>query len=460
MIINHSPWLSQLKFARRSQQLAGDQQTEITIVGGGIAGITTAYYIVTRTNKSVTLVEADKLAHGATGHNAGQVTSYFERHFVELVEEFGLEKAAAGQAAIEGAWGLLEAIIKEANLTTPLYQFIGYAGFSTLDQIMFRLEEESLRQQSGLPPHEFLIKNDPFILLRIPEEFSELYTVVEEDELLEKLETTDRSYIGLRGTKKGCLNSAAFCEQLIEYLETSYADRFGIFEHTLVNTVRLGSASVTVETLKGIITCEQVILCTNGFEKINLINENGLDINGRFHEHVTGTIGYMAGYLESGQHLPMAISYFEPQHLSGLDPYMYLTRRPEVVDSSNFTNLLCVGGPEVTLDQKDLYNRDTHHYPLQAQAVIENFLRKTYYRGKEKITFDFLWHGLMGYTKNGVRLIGFEPCNQRLLYNLGCNGVGILPSIYGGFHISRLINEEVVEPSIFDVQDQRCRTAT
>jgi glycine/D-amino acid oxidase-like deaminating enzyme len=57
----------------------------------------------------------------------------------------------------------------------------------------------------------------------------------------------------------------------------------------------------------------------------------------------------------------------------------------------------------------------------------------------------------MGYTKNGVRLIGPEPKNAALMYNLGCNGVGILPSIYGGEKISRLIGGETMPPSIFDV---------
>jgi len=56
----------------------------------------------------------------------------------------------------------------------------------------------------------------------------------------------------------------------------------------------------------------------------------------------------------------------------------------------------------------------------------------------------------MGYTKNGVRKIGREPKASRLLYNLGCNGVGILTSIYGGDRIAKIIKGEKVEPTIFD----------
>ena len=59
----------------------------------------------------------------------------------------------------------------------------------------------------------------------------------------------------------------------------------------------------------------------------------------------------------------------------------------------------------------------------------------------------------MGYTPNGVRLVGVEPKNRVLLYNLGCNGVGILPSIFGGDRISHILAGEKLSPSIFDPKE-------
>jgi glycine/D-amino acid oxidase-like deaminating enzyme len=56
----------------------------------------------------------------------------------------------------------------------------------------------------------------------------------------------------------------------------------------------------------------------------------------------------------------------------------------------------------------------------------------------------------MGYTTSGVRLVGPEPLESRLLYNLGCNGVGILPSIMGARKIAKHVNGEKVEETIFD----------
>jgi len=453
---NNSPWIAQLRFKRPTQQFNGDKQTNALVIGGGIAGITTAYYILQNTSKSVVLLEADKIAHGATGHNAGQVTSYFERHFVELVEDFGLEMAAAGQAAIESAWLLLDEIIATTKLSVPLYKFTGYAGFSTLEQLLFRFEEEQLREKAGLPTHEFLVSDDPLLILRIPEEFNHLYNIVSKQSVLDLLETGDSSYIAAKCSPYGCLNSALFCEQLVEWMEKYYSNRFTIYEKSPVRRLRLQADQVIAENDQGVLVADEAVLCTNGFENISLINELGVDINGRFHETVAGTIGYMAGYISPENKSPIALSYFEKDHFSRLDPYMYLTRRPSEEKRNPAYNLTCIGGPESELDDKLSYDRHEHIYPQEAQEKISTFLYKNYRLENDKLEYNFLWHGLMGYTKNGVRLIGTEPCNNRLYYNLGCNGIGILPSIYGASRVGRLLSGEVMPPSMFDVQDKRC----
>ena len=64
--------------------------------------------------------------------------------------------------------------------------------------------------------------------------------------------------------------------------------------------------------------------------------------------------------------------------------------------------------------------------------------------------YDFQWHGLMGYTDGRVRVIGPHPRHPTLLYNLGCNGVGFLPSICGGERVARILSGEQLPPSIFD----------
>jgi glycine/D-amino acid oxidase-like deaminating enzyme len=56
----------------------------------------------------------------------------------------------------------------------------------------------------------------------------------------------------------------------------------------------------------------------------------------------------------------------------------------------------------------------------------------------------------MGYSSSRVRVVGRHPRHPALMYNLGCNGVGFLPSIYGGHRIAQLIDGQALEPTIFD----------
>ena len=49
-----------------------------------------------------------------------------------------------------------------------------------------------------------------------------------------------------------------------------------------------------------------------------------------------------------------------------------------------------------------------------------------------------------------MRQVGAEPRNPVLLYNLGCNGVGLLPSIHGGQRVARIVAGERLAPSLFD----------
>ena len=117
--MNHSPWIVQLKRTRPVEPLAENLSTDTVIVGGGIAGITTAYFLLTKGTERVVLLEAGKVAHGATGHNAGQITSYFEKTFIQLAERYGIVQTTAAHKAIEeDARVLLEHIFAHAELST------------------------------------------------------------------------------------------------------------------------------------------------------------------------------------------------------------------------------------------------------------------------------------------------------------------------------------------------------
>lgn len=452
---NRSPWLYQLDQARVPQSLDRDVAPGVAIVGAGIAGIATAFFVLKYTDKTVVVLERHKLAHGATGHNAGQVTSYFERGFANIAEEFGLELAAKGQQAVEDAWGLLDEMYTDAGLDMPFSRFGGHAGLSSFAQVLFHLKNNHARRQAGLNLEEMLIADDALFLHELPLAYAGLYRLAPQGEVLERLETRSAQYVACLSYQKGCINSALLCQEIAAYLMREYPGRFALYEHTPVHKILLRDESAIIDALTYVVKTPRVVLCTNGFKDFYLVSENGLALDGQFHASVRGNVGYMSGYLEKMNKGPIAISYFPDAGAEALQPYFYLTRRPYEFEGGVQHNLISIGGPEMLLDDGRPYAREDD-LPDERVAEIDAFLRKTYdLDPNRKIDYKFTWHGLMGYTKNGVRMVGPEPQNPVLLYNLGCNGIGILPSAMGGRVIARHIAGEQVEKSIFDVPPKR-----
>lgn len=454
MKINKSPWIHQLDKDRPIERLKGDLDTDVVIVGAGIAGITTAFFTLKNSKERVVVIEKSRVAHGATGHNAGQVVSYFERPFHELVDEFGLALATEGQRSIELAWNLFDEIYTVANLTIPFSRFTGYDGFSTYDQVLEHLKNNVLRVKGGLAAQELLVADESPFARDIPAEYEGLYRLVPKGDVLALLETESTQFHAVSCHQKGVVNSALFCEAVLLYMLKAYGDRFALFEETGIQKVVLKGDHALLDAGKFVVTGKKVVLCTNGFENFQIINKSGLDIDTRFHHSVNGVVARMSGYFETMNKKPTAVSYYVKPELgfdNMTDPYFYLTRRGyEFEKGAKEHNLICIGGPQHDIADGEEYLYE-FEYPEEVQSEIDGFIKSVYDREpNRKIEYKFTWHGLMGYTPNRVRLIGSEPKNPVLLYNLGCNGVGILPSIYGAERISRILGGENLPPSIFD----------
>ena len=94
---NRSPWLAQLGPDEPPRPLRSDRTVDVVVVGAGIAGIATAFFVLRSTGSSVMLVERDRVARGATGHNAGQLTTYFERPLSDIADEFVQLRISVGE---------------------------------------------------------------------------------------------------------------------------------------------------------------------------------------------------------------------------------------------------------------------------------------------------------------------------------------------------------------------------
>ena len=126
---NNSPWLIPLEQERELRELKNNTSTDVVIIGGGIAGITTLFFLLKYTDKKIIVLESHRINHGATGHNAGQIVAEFEKPLSELIKEYGVHKTVSGLQMVEHAWELLDEIMNDTNLKVPLHEFIGYGAY-------------------------------------------------------------------------------------------------------------------------------------------------------------------------------------------------------------------------------------------------------------------------------------------------------------------------------------------
>ncbi|MGL5082793.1 MAG: FAD-dependent oxidoreductase [Microcoleaceae cyanobacterium] len=81
-----------------------DMAVDVAIVGGGIAGLTTAM-LLKRAGKTVAVIESQKIAAGVSGHTTAKVTSLHQLIYADLVQNLGIDKARiyaeSNQAALE-----------------------------------------------------------------------------------------------------------------------------------------------------------------------------------------------------------------------------------------------------------------------------------------------------------------------------------------------------------------------
>ena len=440
----HSPWLD---FDRANwPSLQSDTDCEVALIGAGISGLATLYYLLTTTNKRVALFEQGHVASGASGNNAGISVPAIEKSTKELIDEYGLAITKNTFKRLDEARDIIHAIHEEIGLLDNITTF-SYAafGFNSIDLLLESLEEHHLQEQIGRSHWRYLLKED--LKDSIPSQYLSSIELVSHPAVLNALKSEDPEYICAAVRKEPMqgdrMNSARFCYKLLEYLCVKFPERVRVYEHTPIYAIDLYSDRQILRCDAGKVDCQDLILCTNGYTDFTIHDHVRKRPFTKLHNTMTAREGYIASYIDPTPN-SFAIGYLHDCPSYNDCPYWYVSHAS--MTTGGATTISYIGGPE--FDYKgpvtETWFEDRGKESLQ---LIKNFLKITFNQTPK--TFPFFWHGKMGYTKNSLRLVGADKNFPHLWYNLGCNGIGILPAIVGAKMIADAMNGHPPQASLF-----------
>jgi glycine/D-amino acid oxidase-like deaminating enzyme len=112
-------------------ELTEDIECDYLIVGGGVAGVSLAYFLSKKTNKKIVLIEKNTIASGATGKAAGSLVLWGEQNVKDFVDRHGKKKGFFIWKNIEKTLMEINNIIKKYKIDCDVeHQDIIYAGLN------------------------------------------------------------------------------------------------------------------------------------------------------------------------------------------------------------------------------------------------------------------------------------------------------------------------------------------
>ena len=128
--------------------MPGDLKTHTVIIGGGMAGVLTAYYLE-RAGVPVVVLEADRIGSGQSRKTTAKITSQHNLIYDKLLRVFGKEKAIHYASASEKAIDDYEQLIEREKIDCDFERCSSFL-FSKKEEASLKAERKAA-EQLGLP---------------------------------------------------------------------------------------------------------------------------------------------------------------------------------------------------------------------------------------------------------------------------------------------------------------------
>lgn len=355
-----------------------DTQFDVIIVGAGIAGLSTAYWLEQRDpTLRICITDRSQIGGGASGRNAGFVTCGSAEHFDKLSTQFGINKATEIWKFSETNRELLfQHIIQNQNDLVD-FKITGSCTVSPSEEAWVRYQGIHERMRNSNIDVELISEAD----LR-----------------------RDYGVNGFYGAIQYKNDGFVHPIKLLRLIRSKLKKTSFLLESS-IQKIDANSNQVTLTTDHSRIFAKKICYCLNGFV---------------------------------GNLLPEFVPLIKPQRgqillTEKLAPFVrgpcYLTKHLCYFRQLPTGELLVGGFRNVDLETE---NTDSENTTDKIQNALTEFTKSYFQQTGEKIKIQHRWAGVMGFSKDGQMMIGKLPERNHSFVMTGCSGHGMGLSFHAG----------------------------
>jgi glycine/D-amino acid oxidase-like deaminating enzyme len=390
-------WLGATPY-RDNPPLEQDIRADVAIVGAGFTGLSTAWYL-RRADPSlrVVVLESDVVGYGASGRNAGFVTTHMGTGLKMTALRFGKEKARQAHDFAVRAVRHLADLVEEHGIDCD-YEKNGELVVATNPAQVSRL-------QAGI---------------RLAEELGiEGVRWLDARELREEVDSP--LYLGAMADQECALvNPAKLARGLKDLAEGAGAE---IYENTPVEAVHL-KPRIRLETPQGSVAAKKVVFATNAYTQRFP----------RLHSKAFPMFTYIVLTEPLTEEQMLSIGW---RHRQGIGDARNLIRYYRLTAD----NRLLMGGEGVVYYYGGRVGFDQHRptFDRLERTIVETF------PSLANADITHRWGGPVSVPADFFPAMGYLGGDRRVIYSLGCVGQGVALANMAGQVLRDLVREEETE---------------
>jgi glycine/D-amino acid oxidase-like deaminating enzyme len=400
-------WLGNSGDYQPSPPLTGDLKCDVAIVGGGYAGIATAYFLKKAApSTSVAVLESEVVGFGASGRNAGFAMTTFGLMMSLTQTFFGPDKTRQSHQYMERAVDLVGELVAEHHLDCD-YERTGFLRVATTPAYIKRIRDEvELVQSLGLEGIDW----------------------IDAKAVRERVDSP--LYLGAWWEPRCALVNPAKLAREMKRVAMQGGAGAQVYERTPVSEIRRAADAFRLKTPGGIVTADRLVLATNAYS--HLIPQL------RRKQVPAWTYIVLTEPLTPEQLAPIGW-----QGREGIEDYRNLVHYYRLTPD----NRLLMGGSDVTISfggdmEKDLNERTF----AQLEGDIVAF-----YPTLRGVKITHRWGGPVSVPIDMVPALGYLG-DHRAVYSLGCMGHGVsLTHLNGQVLADLLLERETAWTECFPV---------